>query len=159
MHFFDTQICEAINNALTWGAPKNKNFSRTRSLEYRKCHVIGTHNDGYNSFYPRILDGLGIDLTYSISVLFDQLSHFKANRKKGQSSFESKRVRAHGYAAQQRSDIAKQRSEGIEYVMNYQVNKLVNRGKTKKTNIFTYCSCSCIINISILFWIHSTTIL
>ena len=61
MNFFDTQICKAINNALTFTAPKNKNFSRTRSLEYRKCHVIGTHNDGHLDFYSKILQGLGIE--------------------------------------------------------------------------------------------------
>ena len=64
--------------------------------------------------------------------MFHQLSLFKTNRKKSQSSFETKRVRAHGYAAAIKSDIAKQRSEGTEYVTNYQVNKLVTRGQPKK---------------------------
>ena len=132
MHFFDTQICEAINNALTFTAPKNKNFSRTRSLEYRKCHVIGTHNDGHLDFYSQVLQGLGIECTPNIMNLFQQLSLFKTNRKISQSSFEAKRGRAHGYAAQQKNDIAQQRTEGPSYVTNYQINKIVNRGQTKK---------------------------
>ena len=64
--------------------------------------------------------------------LFQQLSLFKTNRKILQSSFEEKRVRAHGYAAQQKHDVAQQRSEGPSYVTNYQVNKIVTRGQPKK---------------------------
>ena len=47
MLFFDTQICEALNNAQTFVTPKNRNFATTRSFELRKCHVIGIHNDGH----------------------------------------------------------------------------------------------------------------
>ena len=133
MHFFDTQICEAINNALTFCAPKNKNFSRTRSLEYRKCHVIGTHNDGHSHFYSKILDGLGIENTKNIEELFSQLTQFKTNRKLKQASFETKRIRAHGYAAAQKAEISKQRIEGTSYSMNLQMSKVVDRGQRKKT--------------------------
>ena len=132
MHFFDTQICETINNALTFTAPKNINFSRTRSLEYRKCHVIGTHNDGHLAFYKEVLRDLGISATTNILVLFSQLALFKIDRKISQFSFETKRIRAHGYATQQKNDVAKQRSEGPAYVTNDQVNKIVTRGQSKK---------------------------
>ena len=131
MHFFDTQICEAINNALTFTAPKNENFSRTRSLEYRKCRVIGTHNDIHILFDKNVLQGLGIFGSANILQLFEQLALFKINKKKTQSSFECKRVRAHRYTAQKKSDIVKQRSEGPPYVENYQVNKLVTRGRPR----------------------------
>ena len=93
--------------------------------------MIGTHNDGHVLFYKHVLDGLGIHATANIQNLFEQLALFKANRKITQSSFECKRVRAHGYAAQQKSDIAMQRSEGPSYVTNYQVNKLVTRGQPR----------------------------
>ena len=88
MHFFDTQICEKINNALTFTAPKNIKFSRTRSLEYRKCHVIGTHNDGHLAFYKEVLRDLGISATTNILVLFSQLALFKTIKKNTKSSFE-----------------------------------------------------------------------
>ena len=132
MHYFDTQICEAINNALTFCAPKNKNFSRTRSLEYRKCHVIGTHNDGHSEFYKNILEGIGIESTKNITELFVQLSLFKKKRKRTQSSFETNRICAHGYAAAQKADITKQRIEGPSYCMNLQLSKVVNIGQPKK---------------------------
>ena len=45
LHELDTQIYEAVNNALTFLAPKNKNFAQTNSLEYRIGHVISMHND------------------------------------------------------------------------------------------------------------------
>ena len=87
--------------------------------------MIGTHNDGHVLFYKHILDGLGIHATANIQNLFEQLILFKANRKSTQSSFECKQLRVHGYAAQQKNEVAKQRSEGPSYVTNLQVNKLV----------------------------------
>ena len=94
--------------------------------------MIGTHNDGHVSFYKHVLGGLGINTTAIILTLFEQLDLFKTNRKSYQSSFECKRVRAHGYAAQQKSEVAKQRSEGPSYVTNLQVNKLYTRGQSSK---------------------------
>ena len=75
--------------------------------------------------------GLGIESTPNIINLFQQLSLFKTNRKNSQSSFEAKRVRAHGYAAQQKNDIAQQRMEGPSYITNDQINKIVTRGHSK----------------------------
>ena len=53
MHDKTTQINEALNYLLTLFAPKNKNFSRTNSLKYRKCHVIGIHSGRHCNFLER----------------------------------------------------------------------------------------------------------
>ena len=94
--------------------------------------MIGTHYDGYLEFYKSILDGLGIESTQNNTEQFNQLGLFKINRKRTQSNFDTKHIRAHGYVAQQKADIAKQRSEGPKYCMNLQINKIVLRGQTKK---------------------------
>ena len=55
-HNKDTQICESANYMLTGlFAPKDKNFSRTKSFDYRKCHVMCLHNDGHYFFTPTCL--------------------------------------------------------------------------------------------------------
>ena len=132
MHKFDTQICEALNNALTFYAPKNKTFSRSHSLEYRKCHVIGIHNDGIDNFYKEVFTGIGIEMSVPLFESFENMQTTKNIRQVRQADFDNRRKRAHGFEAKLKSEVLKQRSEGTSYQSNMEINKIVNKGKRKK---------------------------
>ena len=70
MHDKTTQINEVLNYLLTLFALKNKKNSRANSLKYRKCHVIGIHNDEHYNFYCDVLEELGISLTENLHHFF-----------------------------------------------------------------------------------------
>ena len=126
LHELDTQICEAINNALTFLAPKNKNFSRTKSLLYRIAHVIGMHNEGQLYWFQCIFFDLGINMSPAMEKYLLVTDATKSKRQEKQANFEVRRKRAHGFASQMRSEILRQRTEGTTYQTNLFIDKTVN---------------------------------
>ena len=52
-HPFDSQINEALNNSVAKYAPKNRNFSRTKSLLCRIAFCVGVHGTDINTFISR----------------------------------------------------------------------------------------------------------
>ena len=131
LHGLDTQICEAINNALTFLAPKNKNFCRTRSLEYRIQHVIGTHNEGQYNWFSSVLNALGVEMSETMDYFFMQKDSLKIKRQQKQSETEQKKKWAHGFTAKLKSEILKERTEGTTYESNNYVNKVIYSGQRK----------------------------
>ena len=131
LHTLDTQICEAINNALALLAPKYKNFTRTQSYEYRKSHVIGMHNEGMHTWFTSIFAALGIKLNRTTEKILTNSDTIKGKRQMKQASFEQRKKRAHGFAASVKNEILKQRTEGTTYESNNYVNHIVNSGRRK----------------------------
>ena len=128
LHLLDTQICEAINNALTFLAPKNKHFGRTESLEYRIGHVVGMHNEGQLFWFQSILDELGVDISDTMLNYLRSTDCIKSRRQEKQGTFDQRRKRAHGFAAKLKSAVLLQRTEGVTYETNTFVNGIVNNG-------------------------------
>ena len=62
MHPYNTQCNESLNMRLVELAPKHKNFSRTKSLNYRVSMVVGHHNVGMHQFYRRVFELLNLNL-------------------------------------------------------------------------------------------------
>ena len=62
MHPYTTQGNESLNMRGTELAPKFKNYSRMKSLDYRVQMVIGHHNIGMFEFYTRVFKDMGIKL-------------------------------------------------------------------------------------------------
>ena len=91
LHGFDTQVCEALNYLLTLFAPKHKNFSRTRSLEFRKSQVINIHNDGYEIYYAALLDMAGIEMTPVMSSFLFNIAENKKKRQTRKQNLEVKK--------------------------------------------------------------------
>ena len=131
LHGFDTQICEALNFLLTLFAPKHKNFSRTRSLEFRKAHVICIHNDGWEFYCKSLLEDLGVNVTAPMERFLKSRSSAKTNRQERKKKVSVKKARAHGFATKVKEEIVKQRTDVAGYEMNYEINKKVNERKKK----------------------------
>ena len=88
IHELDTQICEAINNALTYLAPKNKNFCRTRTYEYRKAHVISMQNDCAHAWFLAVFAELGLQMSTSMEQFILSLDKTKTQGQEKQASLE-----------------------------------------------------------------------
>ena len=58
LHPHDTQLNEAMNNAFSYVAPKNKNDSRSMELMSRISMVIGMHNIGKYNFMKRFVTNM-----------------------------------------------------------------------------------------------------
>ena len=131
LHGFDTQICEALNYLLTLFAPKHKNFSRTRSLEFRKSQVINIHNDGYEIYYAALLDMAGIEMTPGMSTFLLNIAENKKKRQTRKQHLEVKRIRARGFATRNKEEIEKNRTDKCCYKTNAHLEKEVNANKRK----------------------------
>ena len=118
IHELDTQICETINNALTYLAPKNKNFCRTRTYEYRKAHVISMQNDCAHAWFLAVFAELGLQMSTSMEQFILSLDKTKTQSQEKQATFVAKRKHAHGFSAKLKSEILLQRSEGSTYKSN-----------------------------------------
>ena len=123
LHGFDTQICEALNYLLTLFAPKHKNFSRTRSLEFRKSQVINIHNDGHQIYYAALLDMAGIEMTPVMSTFLFNITENKKKRQIRKENLEVKKIRAHGFATRNKEEIEKNRTGKCCYKTNSHLDK------------------------------------
>jgi hypothetical protein len=63
----DTNINEAFNQVCTWFAPKNKVFAGSGSLHNRISFAIGINSLGYNEFFTRVFQKLGVNMTNNVS--------------------------------------------------------------------------------------------
>ena len=113
-------------------APKDKNFSWTKSFDYQKCHVVCLHNDGHYFFYSDLLELLGISLNIELHNFLCLLESQKDARRVNKAPFNTKKVRAQTFHAKLRSDILQSRTKNITYESNHQINKVVNERRQDK---------------------------
>jgi rubrerythrin len=64
-HPYDTNVNEALNNIISWLAPKNKNYCLSHSLINRISVAICIYNMGFDKFYEQLFRELGIDIDES----------------------------------------------------------------------------------------------
>jgi hypothetical protein len=61
-HLFDTQTKESLSKSIAQLAPKSVCYSGTNSLNSQIAIVIGILNLGYQTFFSKVLETLGISL-------------------------------------------------------------------------------------------------
>ena len=62
-------------------APKFKNYSRTKSLDYRVQMVIGHHNTTMYDFYTRIFEILDINMSENLALFLKKKDRGKMKKK------------------------------------------------------------------------------
>ena len=97
LHPHDTQLNEAMNNAFSYVAPKNKNYSRSMELNTRISMVIGMHNVGKYNFMKRLVTEL--EMTDKNQFLN---SLRKEDRKKTRKQIQQKKPAVRGKRVQKR---------------------------------------------------------
>ena len=81
LHFFTTQGNESLNMRLVELAPKYKNYSRTKSLDYRQQMVIGHHNVGWHRYYAEVFIHVAINLSAHLALYLHRLDTRKKKKK------------------------------------------------------------------------------
>ena len=62
MHEFDSNPNEAFNARMSHKAPKDRSYSKTKSLDYRVACARGENNLGQYDFHARVTSALGFSL-------------------------------------------------------------------------------------------------
>jgi hypothetical protein len=65
-HGMDTNVNEAFNQICSWFTLKNKVFAGSGSLRNRIAFGVGINSLGYNEFFTKLFDSLGIALTDNV---------------------------------------------------------------------------------------------
>jgi hypothetical protein len=89
----DTQVNEALNNIVSWIAPKNKPHSGSGSLPTRISIAVAIHSVGFDIIFVGLLECLGICITdrtkYWIKQQANRREYHKERSK--ESKFKKKR--------------------------------------------------------------------
>ena len=69
-HKLDTCVNEALNNVITWYCPNNKVYAGTTALSSRIAMAISILSLGYESYFERLFERLGIEFTHDMRHYF-----------------------------------------------------------------------------------------
>ena len=93
-------------------APKFKNYSRTKTLDYRVQMVIGHHNTSMYEFYSRIFKILDIKMSENLASFLRRRDHQKIRKKAHDEDPEYKRRRKWNWEAKDKETLLKEATRG-----------------------------------------------
>ena len=112
MHPYNTQCNESLNMRLVELAPKHKNFSRTKSLNYRVSMVVGHHNVGMHQFYRRVFELLKLNLDPALEDWLVSKQKHKEWKQIHDKKPEQKRVRKYKREAKEQKELFEEETAG-----------------------------------------------
>ena len=121
MHPFTTQGNESLNMRVAELAPKFKNYSRTKSLDYRVEMAIGHHNAGMYSFYSRIFEQLDVTMSTNLACSLRDRDSYKMWKKDYNADPNNKRRRRFKWQAKDRDALLRDATEDPK-VGNYETD-------------------------------------
>jgi hypothetical protein len=65
-HGMDTNVNESINNTVSYFAPKNRVYCKTRSLQNRVAFAVGIISLGFQQYFIRLFKAIGVQVTLPI---------------------------------------------------------------------------------------------
>ena len=107
LHPHSTQCNESLNMRLCELAPKHKNYSRTKSLDYRVDMVAGHHNVGHHSFYTQVFETLSLNVDSNLSSFLKAKDAKRRRKKEHDVKPESKRHRRYRWQAKDQAQLLK----------------------------------------------------
>ena len=93
-HGHDTNVNEALNNIISWFAPKNKTYCLSRSLINRVNCAVSINSIGFDSFYKQVFDCLGVDVPQPTVYYIEQRERWRQTRIRKSKTFEHKKKRS-----------------------------------------------------------------
>ena len=149
MHPFTTQANESLNMRLAELAPKYKNYSRTKTLDYLQQMVIAHHNVGIHQYYSNVFEHLEIPFTNHLSSYLKRRQEWKIRKKELDGDPKNKAIRKWRYQAKDKEAMLKettQKSKEGTYETGVAMKNKNNEGakgdlNTKKKKEREYCNC------------------
>ena len=89
-HSWDTQKNEGLNTSVASYAPKHKHYSSTTSLDTRVAIAGAVQVLGYEGFWERCFDVLGLDIDDEVRNSWMERDTIKHNKTARESSIEGK---------------------------------------------------------------------
>ena len=144
-HTFETQVNESLNVAIMMLAPKHKTYSKSMSLQNRVMIGAGVKNCGFGGYWAAVFDQLGIEVTSSTAVFFEQVSSDRQMLKKREASIEFKRERARRNSKAQVNEQKKverdmARGSGYGKEAQQQLEKGIPTPSSSPDEIKAYCT-------------------
>ena len=112
LHWHNTQLNESLNMRLVELAPKHKNYSRTKSLDYKVAMVAGHHNLGMIAYYTSVFKELNLDMDDSLMAWFRKKDYMKDRKKLNDCRPEVKARRRFKFEAKLKEDLYKESTAG-----------------------------------------------
>ena len=66
LHWHNAPLNDSLNMQLVEWVTKHKNYSRTKSLDYKVAMVAGHHNLGMLAYYTSVFEELNLDMYNSL---------------------------------------------------------------------------------------------
>ena len=108
MHRFESQINEALNNAVAKYVRKGRTYCTTMSLTNRIMIVMGVHNLGYFGYWSRVLASMELYLSTSLGNHLKQKDEKKNYKRKYESQPERKVKRMKTAHEKMKNELKKQ---------------------------------------------------
>ena len=108
-HPWDTQLNESLNQSISSYAPKNRNYSKSKSLENRVALVVGIHNLGPVDFFSKMFVAMGMQIGVKLSHWLHARQLGFEYQRKYQRKTGTKRRRAYKQMAMQRNQVLESR--------------------------------------------------
>jgi len=93
-HPFDTQINEAMNNAVSRRCPKNKVFAGSGGLQYRVASVAGQHTQGATQYTRNVYKQCGMQMSALQESFWRQKEKRRSDDGAYKAQFKRKRKRS-----------------------------------------------------------------
>ena len=93
-HPFDTQINEAMNNAVSRRCPKHKVFAGSGGLQYRVASVAGQHTQGATQYTRNVYKQCGMQMSALQESFWRQKEKRRSDDGAYKAQFKRKRKRS-----------------------------------------------------------------
>jgi hypothetical protein len=92
-HGMDTNVNESINNTVSYFAPKNRVYCKTRSLQNRVAFAVGVTSLGFSEYFLRLFKELGIQVTPPIRHFLEMKQKNRQKRIQKRKQTATKKAR------------------------------------------------------------------
>ena len=133
LHPHSTQPNESLNMRLCELAPKHKNYSRKKSLDYRVDMVAGHHNVGHYAYYNSVFKKLNLTIDSNLNSFLTSKDAKRRRKKDHDIKPDSKRHRRYRWQAKDQAQLLKLNTADIK-MGTYESGigcKLPKRSKSK----------------------------
>ena len=142
MHQFDTQTNEALNQSQACLTPKAKVFHSSRSFHYRHAITVGCHNWGFDIFWKKLFDDLGITYSNLFMTFVEKIKWKRSYWKSYHERFDVKRKRAYKQNELEKKQMYEKYAQDKDYGSGVGLDiGFAKASKKRKRTKRTQCKC------------------
>ena len=147
LHPFDTQTNEALNYSQACVTPKSKVFHTSKAFHYRHAITVGCHNWGFNKFWTRVFDELGVSQAKVFATFLETTTWKRKYWKTYREKLDVKRKRAYKQFETEKKQLYENNTKDAHYGpglgldIGFTAASSVTKTNEKKRSKRTQCRC------------------